>query len=104
VLQYVQSIHQIVGDVSDALVSYEKDRRYVVDLRTNSTAAVSALRIAKIRFIDGRASFLDVLVSDSRSYKAQISKAQAELSERLALVQLYHATGGGWQAEPPAHQ
>jgi len=34
---------------------------------------------------------------DTLSFEAQLSLAQAQLNERLALVQLYNALGGGWQ-------
>jgi outer membrane protein, multidrug efflux system len=100
ILEYVQSIHQAVADVSDALIAYEKDRKYVAERAATSAAATTSLQTADIRFINGRTPYLDVLVSDSRSYYAQIAQAHAELGERLALVQLYRATGGGWQVEP----
>jgi multidrug efflux system outer membrane protein len=38
-----------------------------------------------------------VLDSDTRYFSAQITLAQADLNERLAMVQLYRALGGGWQ-------
>jgi outer membrane protein, multidrug efflux system len=104
VLEYVRSIYQGVDDVSDALIAYDKNREYAVAQATNSAAATESLRLANIRFVNGKTSYLDVLVSEQRSYDAQIAEAQAELGERLALVQLYHATGGGWQPEPVAAQ
>jgi outer membrane protein TolC len=64
--------------------------------QTRVAAVHDSIAVGKVRELDA------VLVSDSRSYNAQISQAQAELSERLALVLLYHATGGGWQTEPTA--
>ena len=42
-------------------------------------------------------SYLEVLDSDTRYFDAQLGLAQARLNERLALVQLYNALGGGWQ-------
>jgi multidrug efflux system outer membrane protein len=41
---------------------------------------------------------LEVLNALTRSYQAQTDFAQARLNERLALVQLYLALGGGWQS------
>jgi len=38
-----------------------------------------------------------VLDSDTRYFDAQLGLAQAQLSERIALVQVYSALGGGWQ-------
>ena len=46
---------------------------------------------------DGGASYLQVLTSENNYFSAELNLAQAQLSERLALVQLYNALGGGWQ-------
>ena len=100
VLEYVQSIHQGVADVADALIAYDENRKYAEAQSADSEAATRTLRLSNIRFVNGKTSFLDVLVSESRSYEAQIALINAQLAERLALVQLYHATGGGWQPEP----
>jgi multidrug efflux system outer membrane protein len=102
VLQYVQTVHQAFGDVSDALVAYDKDRQAVREQTAYAAAAVDALRLANLRYEGGVTSYLEVLVSDTQAYAAQISLEQALLNERLAVVQLYKATGGGWQPEPGA--
>ncbi len=102
VLQYVQSIHQAFGDVSDALIAYDHNREYTVAEATNAAAAVDSARLADMRFEGGVTSYLEVLTSQTQAYGAQIGLSQAELNERLALVQLYKATGGGWQPEPQA--
>lgn len=102
VLQYVQSIHQAFGDVSDALIAYDRNREYAIAEAANAAAAVDSTRLASMRFEGGVTSYLEVLFSETSSYGAQIGLAQANLDERLALVQLYKATGGGWQPEPQA--
>ena len=40
---------------------------------------------------------LQVLISENNDLSAELNLAQAQLNERLALVQLYNALGGGWQ-------
>ncbi len=45
----------------------------------------------------GVTSYLEVLDSDTRYFNARIALAQAQLNERLDMVQLYNALGGGWQ-------
>jgi len=100
VLQYVQTVHQAVGDVSDALVAYDKNRQAAREQAAYAAAALDALRLANLRYEGGVTSFLEVLISDTQAYAAQISLEQALLAERLAVVQLYKATGGGWQPEP----
>ena len=38
-----------------------------------------------------------VLTNDTNYFSAELNLVQAQLNERLSLVQLYQALGGGWQ-------
>jgi len=100
VLQYIQTIHQDVGEVSDALIAYRENRKTSVAQFAYAAAAVDATRLANMRFEGGVTSYLEVLVSDTQSYEAELALVQAEYNERASLVQLYKALGGGWQSEP----
>lgn len=97
VLFYQQSIQQAFRDVSDSLVGYRKDQEYRAQQELLTGAAQDAVRLANLQYSGGVTSYLEVLDSDTRYFNAQIALAQAQLGERLALVQLYNALGGGWQ-------
>ena len=97
VLIYQQSIQQAFREVSDSLVAYRKNQEFRTQQELLSAAAQDATRLANVRYQGGVTSYLEVLDSDTRYFDAQLGLAQAELSERLALVQLYNALGGGWQ-------
>ena len=60
-------------------------------------AAGDARRLADLRYQGGATSYLEVLDSDTRLFSAELDLAQAQLSELLALVQIYRSLGGGWQ-------
>ncbi len=97
VLFYQQSIQQAFREVSDSLVAYRKNQDVRAQEALLTAAAQDTVRLANIRYGGGVTSYLEVLDSDSRYLNAQINLAQAQLNERLALVQLYNALGGGWQ-------
>jgi len=97
VLIYQQSIQQAFREVSDSLVAYRKNQEFRTQQELLSGAAQDATRLSSVRYQGGVTSYLEVLDSDTRYFDAQIGLAQAELNERLALVQLYNALGGGWQ-------
>jgi multidrug efflux system outer membrane protein len=97
VLFYQQSIQQAFREVSDSLVAYRKNQEFRAQQELLSAAAQDATRLANVRYQGGVTSYLEVLDSDTRYFDAQLGLAQAELNERLALVQLYNALGGGWQ-------
>jgi outer membrane protein, multidrug efflux system len=99
VLVYQQSIQQAFREVSDSLVAYRKNQEYRVQQGLLTDAAKDTVRLANMRYQGGVSSYLEVLDSDTRYFDAELSLAQAQLNERLALVQLYNALGGGWQQQ-----
>jgi multidrug efflux system outer membrane protein len=97
VLVYLQSIQQAFREVSDSLIAYRKNQEFRAQQELLTNAAQDATRLADMRYQGGVTSYLEVLDSDTRYFDAQLGLAQAQLNERLALVQLYNALGGGWQ-------
>jgi outer membrane protein, multidrug efflux system len=97
VLVYQQAIQEAFREVSDSLVAYRKNQEFRQQQGLVTDAAVDATRLANVRYKGGIASYLEVLESDDRSFSAELNLAQAQLNERLAMVQLYDALGGGWQ-------
>ena len=96
-LTYKQTIIDAFQQVSDALIAYQKDREFRVQQERLTSAAADADRLSKVLYQDGGASYLQVLTSETNYFAAELNLAQAELNERLDLVQLYNALGGGWQ-------
>ncbi|MGA9885634.1 MAG: efflux transporter outer membrane subunit [Candidatus Acidiferrales bacterium] len=96
-LTYKQTIIGAFQQVSDALVAYRKDCEFREQLGRLASAAQDADRLSKILYQHGGASYLQVLTSETDYFAAELNLAQAQLNERLALVQLYDALGGGWQ-------
>jgi multidrug efflux system outer membrane protein len=97
ILVYQQSIQQAFREVSDSLVAYRKDQEFRAQQELLTNSAQDTTRLANMRYQGGVTSYLEVLDSDTRYFDAQLGLAQAQLNERLALVQLYNALGGGWQ-------
>jgi outer membrane protein, multidrug efflux system len=97
-LAYLQTVQNAFGQVSNAIVAYDEQRAYRSQEELYAAAALDSTRLAKLRYNEGEASYLEVLDAQTRAYTATIDVAQARLNERLALVQLYLALGGGWSS------
>ncbi len=95
-LAYKQAIINAFQQVSDALVAYRKDREFRAQQQLLTDAARDADRLSQVLYQHGGASYLQVLTSETSYFSAELNLAQAQLNERLALVQLYAALGGGW--------
>jgi outer membrane protein, multidrug efflux system len=93
---YRQAIQRAFGDVSDALIGY--DKYHGVRERQEQTVKdlQESVSVSMMRYRGGTATYLDVLDSQRSLYDAELTLAQARNSEYQSLVQLYKALGGGW--------
>jgi multidrug efflux system outer membrane protein len=96
-LTYESVIQEAFREVSDSLIAYRKDREFREQQGLLTTAAQGAAHLSDIRYRGGTASYLEVLTNETDYFSAELNLVQAELNERLALVELYQALGGGWQ-------
>ncbi len=96
-IAYRQTIQQAFGEVSDALIGY--DKLHQIRLRQQDTVAdlQESVRISTLRYQGGTTTYLDVLDSQRSLYTAELALASARGDEFRSLVQLYRVLGGGWQ-------
>jgi outer membrane protein, multidrug efflux system len=97
VLAYQQSVQNALEQVSDALVASQKDREFREQQDLLTQAAQQTDQLSEVLYKNGGASYLQVLTSETNYFSAELDLVEAQLNERLALVQLYQALGGGWQ-------
>lgn len=96
-LSYEEAIHTAFEQVSDALIARVKAQEYRNEVAAEAAATHQAAQLSQVLYKNGGASFLQVLTAQTNDFAAQLTLVQAEAAERLALVQLYNALGGGWQ-------
>jgi multidrug efflux system outer membrane protein len=94
--QYQQTALSAFRDVADALVSREKYDSIREDLIRGVRSSEEAVRLARVRYVEGLSNYNEVLEAQQRLYPAQLALAQTEINRRLVVVQLYKALGGGW--------
>ena len=94
---YRQAIQRAFGEVSDALIGYEKLHEVRVRQQETVSDLEETVRISTLRYKGGTAAYLEVLDGQRSLYGAQLTLASARGDEYRSLVQLYKALGGGWQ-------
>lgn len=96
-ITYQQTIQRAFGDVSDALIGYEK--YHVVRERQEQTVKdlQESVDVSLMRYRGGTATYLEVLDSQRSLFQAELTLAQARNNEYQSLVQLYKTLGGGWK-------
>jgi multidrug efflux system outer membrane protein len=96
-LSYRQTVQNALGQVSDSLVASQKNREFREQQELLTQAAQRSDQLSQVLYQHGSASYLQVLTNETNYFSAELNLVQAQLNERLALVQLYQALGGGWQ-------
>ena len=97
VLTYQQTIQGAFRQVSDALIGFNKFREFREHQQLLTNSARDAARLSELRYSGGATSYLEVLTSETNAFSAELNLARSQLNERLSLVQIYNALGGGWQ-------
>jgi outer membrane protein, multidrug efflux system len=97
VLSYQQTVQNALEQVSNALIATQKNREFREQQEMLTRAAQRTDQLSEVLYKNGGASYLQVLTSETNDFAAEINLVQAQLNERLALVQLYQSLGGGWQ-------
>jgi outer membrane protein, multidrug efflux system len=100
-IQYQQTIQRAFRDVEDALVFRTKAREIRSRQDAREMAARRALDLANLRYTNGLGTYLDVLDAQRQLFAAEIDLAASTRDQLTAVVQVYKALGGGWQAHRP---
>jgi len=96
-IAYKQAIQHAFGDVSDALIGYQKFYEVRVRQEQAVTDLEESVRLSIMRYQGGTATYLEVLDGQRSLFAAELTLAEARGNEYQSLVQLYRALGGGWQ-------
>jgi outer membrane protein, multidrug efflux system len=96
-IAYRQTIQLAFGDVSDALIGYQKLHQVRLRLEDSVADLQESVRLSNMRYKGGTTTYLEVLDGQRSLYSEELTLAAARGSEYQSLVQLYRALGGGWQ-------
>ncbi len=99
---YEQTVLGALQEVSNNLLAREK----LAEARVYNEQAVTALTVSvdlsMQRYLNGKSSYYEVLQAQQELYPTQRAAVQTQVSELIAIVQLYRALGGGWSPTTPS--
>ena len=96
-IAYRQAIQQAFGDVSDALIGYQKNHQVRIRQEESVADLQESVRLSNMRYTGGTTTYLEVLDGQRSLFSAELTLAEARGAEYQSLVQLYRSLGGGWQ-------
>ncbi len=107
-IAYEQIIQQAFREVEDVLLAHHAIREIRTIRERLADVSREAVQLAHLEYLNGKASSLDVLTAQREAFDADIALAHTQRDQRVAVVQLYKALGGGWhqprtdEADDPA--
>lgn len=99
VQDYRKSVLSAFSDVENALAATTRTAEQLADQETTVRLARRSFEIAQVEYRVGTVTLLNVFTAENALFPAEDSLVQDRLAHLLALVSLYQALGGGWQAK-----
>jgi len=98
--QYQSAIQNAFKDALDALVAQRKAREVMEAEQMRIDALQAFMQLAQLRYDNGIASLLDVLIAERALLDAQLNRVEAQRAQLAATTNLFKALGGGWDGLP----
>ena len=100
-MQYQQTVLQAWHDVDNAMTAYASEQRRRDRLADAVAQNRRALQLARDRYTQGVADFLNVLDAERSLLASEQQLTDSTTAVSANLVQLYKALGGGWEPTYP---
>jgi outer membrane protein, multidrug efflux system len=93
---YRQTILNALRETNDALIGSQK-RGEQADAQIKRVGALrNYARLSRVRFDNGAASYVEVLVAENDLFTAELNAVATQADRLTQLVNVYKAMGGGW--------
>jgi multidrug efflux system outer membrane protein len=94
---FEQTVLRALQETDDAFKAYSAAGSTLGLRLLESAANREAARLARARFSAGEGLYLDVLAAERSDFASRRALAVARTNQRLAVVSIYKALGGGWE-------
>jgi len=95
-LAYQRTVYTALREVADALASLDRLREQRSQQEKLVKTLEGTVQLSELRYKGGLDSYLQVLDAQRNLFNGQLNLARLRLQERVSVVQLYRALGGGW--------
>ncbi|MGF6273239.1 multidrug efflux system outer membrane protein [Massilia sp. UYP11] len=100
VYAYESVVRTAFAETDNALASIDGLQRQLAEAEARRVAANEVLRVARNRYRNGYASYLEELDAQRTTFDADLNALQLRTGLLAAHVDLYRALGGGWTPAP----
>lgn len=103
-IMYDQTVLRALQETDDAFKAHGAAGSTLELRLLESAANREVARLARVRFLAGEGIYLDVLDAERSDFASRRALAVVRTHQRLAIVSIYKALGGGWEICAQADQ
>jgi outer membrane protein, multidrug efflux system len=97
-LQYQKTVLNAFAEVDNSLASLRFNTEEHDAFKTALNAASRAYVLTEARYYDGYTNYLELLNQQDNLFNAQLNESATQTQQNIAVVNLFKALGGGWNA------
>jgi outer membrane protein, multidrug efflux system len=98
---YESTVLQALEETENAFVVYGQERERLSAVVEQAAASREAAELARVQYREGAVDFLRLLDAERTLLQAEDAVAAVETDLNTAVVRIYKALGGGWEAAEP---
>jgi multidrug efflux system outer membrane protein len=99
---YESTVLRALEETENAFVAYRFERERLTAVLNQATASREAADLAREQYREGAVDFLRLLDAERTVLEAEDAVAAVETDVNTAVVLIYKALGGGWEAAAPS--
>jgi multidrug efflux system outer membrane protein len=97
--QYQKTVLNAFAEVDNSLASLRLGRIEYGAYKSALDAASKAYSLTEARYYDGYTNYLELLIQQDNLFAAEFSESASQTQQNIAVVNLFKALGGGWNAK-----
>ncbi len=97
--QYQKTVLNAFAEVDNSLASVRLNKQEYEAYRLALEAASKAYILTQARYYDGYTNYLELLIQEDNLFKAEFNESASQTQQNIAVVNLFKALGGGWNAK-----
>jgi multidrug efflux system outer membrane protein len=100
IIGYRQSVQKAFAEAHSALIRRDLSSRRLSNAKAQSDALERAMQLTRRQYEAGYMDYIEVIDAEGLFLNAKINENDTRLENLSAIVNLFKALGGGWEAKP----
>jgi multidrug efflux system outer membrane protein len=97
--QYQKTVLNAFAEVDNSLATLRLNKQAYQAYKSALDAATKAYTLTEARYYDGYTNYLELLIQQDNLFAAEFNESASQTQQNIAVVNLFKALGGGWNAK-----